>query len=706
MTVNLSPLGGAGAQFFDNNGVILSGGKIYTYAAGTVTPQAVYTSVNGVTPHANPIILDSAGRVPGGEIWLTDGVSYKFVIETSASILLGTYDNLAGINVTQTAAEVSLTPSGYTTATNVQTAFNDLGSSAGSSKVGFIAAGAGAVSLSAQTKMRQFVTPQDFGAVANGVTNDAAAFVAADAVGGTLRVPAGNYAINSSVTFASAVSFDFGAILILGTGVVIAFNNQMIAGPQQVFQIGAGASVTFNWNKTSEGFSEWWGAIPNSPGAAAGNVTAINAALIALRKVQLVAGDYWINSRIYMGLPWRELSGVAERFDGAVSNFVTRILQTSASADVIQVGPDTFPGSINALFQGNKVNNVYVGRTVAPDIAAAVSGIKNQYTLYALFENVMCAESIFGFQFFGTVQTQAYRCWAFRTVAGSGAGPDRFYGFYVNGSATIPGLNSGNASLYLNYCNGTVGGSPPADSVGFYLDDGFTDAFLESPEATSCRIGIQIVGDGLTGPFAFTNGDLQIKNPVMDAFSYAGIFLQNCNKFGSVEIIGGYHGAAAGARAAIAVDNCKGQIRVNGGQAIMVAATGSSGISIDASNGVTIDGTIIMEALISGVDATNANNCVFKPIVKNYNTTMTGAIVRMFSTCSRNIIAPVGYGSAGVYPIGVQLVSTGNSFTEINCSGMDPAAITGGSANKLTINGVQITATGLSGNNLVSGVMA
>jgi len=86
MAVSLSPLGGAATQFFDNNGVILSGGKIYTYAAGTTTP------------HANPIILDSAGRVPGGEIWLTNGSKYKFTIETSTAILLGTYDNLAGIN--------------------------------------------------------------------------------------------------------------------------------------------------------------------------------------------------------------------------------------------------------------------------------------------------------------------------------------------------------------------------------------------------------------------------------------------------------------------------------------------------------------------------------------------------------------------------------------------------------------------------------
>ena len=98
MAVSLSPLGGAATQFFDNNGVILSGGKIYTYAAGTTTPQATYTSASGATPHANPIVLDSAGRVPGGEIWLTDGLVYKFVVETAAAILLGTYDNIRGIN--------------------------------------------------------------------------------------------------------------------------------------------------------------------------------------------------------------------------------------------------------------------------------------------------------------------------------------------------------------------------------------------------------------------------------------------------------------------------------------------------------------------------------------------------------------------------------------------------------------------------------
>jgi hypothetical protein len=97
MAVNLSPLAGAGWQFFDNNGVILSGGLLYTYAAGTTTPQATYTSSTGVTANANPIVLDSAGRTTN-EVWLTSGVVYKFTLKTSTGTTLWTYDNVSGVN--------------------------------------------------------------------------------------------------------------------------------------------------------------------------------------------------------------------------------------------------------------------------------------------------------------------------------------------------------------------------------------------------------------------------------------------------------------------------------------------------------------------------------------------------------------------------------------------------------------------------------
>ena len=99
MAVNLSPYGGVGAQFLDNSGNVLTGGKIYTYSAGTTTPQPTYTTNAGNIPHPNPIILDAAGRVPsGGEIWLTDGLTYKFILRDANDVLIATYDNVIGIN--------------------------------------------------------------------------------------------------------------------------------------------------------------------------------------------------------------------------------------------------------------------------------------------------------------------------------------------------------------------------------------------------------------------------------------------------------------------------------------------------------------------------------------------------------------------------------------------------------------------------------
>jgi len=95
MAVNLSPIGN-GQQFFDNNGQPLNGGLIYTYQAGSTTPLASYTTINGNIANTNPIVLDSSGRPPT-DVWLTYGVFYKFVVKTSAAVTIGTYDNIYGI---------------------------------------------------------------------------------------------------------------------------------------------------------------------------------------------------------------------------------------------------------------------------------------------------------------------------------------------------------------------------------------------------------------------------------------------------------------------------------------------------------------------------------------------------------------------------------------------------------------------------------
>jgi hypothetical protein len=99
MAVTLSQLGGAAAQFFDDSGVPLAGGKLYTYYAGTTAPATTYQSAAGTTEHPNPILFNAAGRVDSGEIWLTSG-TYKFILATSTNVTIATYDNVFAVGNT------------------------------------------------------------------------------------------------------------------------------------------------------------------------------------------------------------------------------------------------------------------------------------------------------------------------------------------------------------------------------------------------------------------------------------------------------------------------------------------------------------------------------------------------------------------------------------------------------------------------------
>ena len=157
MSVNLSLFAGVGGQLFDNNGIPLAGGLIYTYAAGTTTPQATYTTSTGNIAHSNPIVLDSAGRVPGGEMWLTDGLSYKFSVFTSTSVLIGTYDNVNATFVAQDLANTS-------------------NPALGDALVGFRQSNAagnftGSVGKTVHQKFQEFISTADFGIPGN-LTDD------------------------------------------------------------------------------------------------------------------------------------------------------------------------------------------------------------------------------------------------------------------------------------------------------------------------------------------------------------------------------------------------------------------------------------------------------------------------------------------------------------------------------------------------------
>lgn len=223
MTVYLSLLAGAGAQFFTDSGVPLSGGKIYTYAAGTTTPAATYTSASGVTPNANPIILDSAGRPPA-EIWLTAGSTYKFVIKTSEDVEVRTYDNISG------GSDNSVILADLANTSDIAKGDALVGFKQSNSS-GFLG---GAVGKTVHQKLQDIVSAKDFGATGDGTTNDGPALLTAAAAGGFL-LPPGTYRIRTNTALTSPVSFAPGAKIVVDPGVSFTFVGTQTAVPVQAF---------------------------------------------------------------------------------------------------------------------------------------------------------------------------------------------------------------------------------------------------------------------------------------------------------------------------------------------------------------------------------------------------------------------------------------------------------------------------------------
>lgn len=225
MAVNLSPVGGVAAQFFDNSGNVLTGGRLYTYAAGTTTPAVTYTTSAGVTQNSNPIVLDAAGRVSNsGEIWLADGISYKFVLQDQFAVQIATWDNITGINsnfinyslqtdvqiatqgqtifnlvgivyqpvtnslsifvngsrqiITDNYIETNSTTVTFVDGLNVGdvvefiTATSATGNATTAQNVSYNEGQPGAVDRTVAGKLQESVSLADFGAVGNGITND------------------------------------------------------------------------------------------------------------------------------------------------------------------------------------------------------------------------------------------------------------------------------------------------------------------------------------------------------------------------------------------------------------------------------------------------------------------------------------------------------------------------------------------------------
>lgn len=62
---------------FNQDGIPLVGGKLFTYINNTTTKQATYTDYTGQTTNTNPIVLDDNGQC---SVWLVEGATYTFTL--------------------------------------------------------------------------------------------------------------------------------------------------------------------------------------------------------------------------------------------------------------------------------------------------------------------------------------------------------------------------------------------------------------------------------------------------------------------------------------------------------------------------------------------------------------------------------------------------------------------------------------------------
>ena len=164
----------------DENGQPIAGAKLFSYVAGTSTPQALYADSNLTTPLSNPVVADSGGLFVGLYMLAT---GYKLDLQTSGGVSKWTLDNVSD--------------PGWSFANNFGTAmvtgaFNVSSGYTVTSGVLFVTANGGTVNLPAVTGWTQPITVKNL--------STSATLTAARNGSDTIDGVAANYVIAASVS--------------------------------------------------------------------------------------------------------------------------------------------------------------------------------------------------------------------------------------------------------------------------------------------------------------------------------------------------------------------------------------------------------------------------------------------------------------------------------------------------------------------------
>lgn len=283
-------------SYEDSNGKPLNGGKLYTYAAGTLTAKATYQDSAGAIPNSNPIILSERG-----EATVYGTGNYRMILQNSLGAVIFDRDNVtAPTPSTSLAGPDGASQVGYDDTTldvqikdRLNRVVNSIAALRGLNKTlytrawvtGYYAAGDGGGGAyyydSADTstadnggtvivatdggrwKLEYYgvLSVRQFGAKGDGTTDDTAAIQATVNAftfrGGKIFVPPGEYGISGSgVTLPETIpTTDFNGMVFEGAGHGVVLKK--LSGAGSILNILAARctvrSITFNANSVADG---------------------------------------------------------------------------------------------------------------------------------------------------------------------------------------------------------------------------------------------------------------------------------------------------------------------------------------------------------------------------------------------------------------------------------------------------------------------
>lgn len=407
-------------------------------------------------------------------------------------------------------------------------------------------------------------------------------------------LPAGLHKVPTNLTIKGDLVLSPGARIEIARGATLTVLGQFAAPVGPVFS-GEGRA-DLNRSRTPHAHPEWFGA--EADNGAADCLPGLRACLAAHPVMILRAADYWLSDTFVVERPFTRIWGAGYR--GADRGQGTRLLVRSGSADVLRVGPDRAPGSVNDFLQGVDIRWLELGRTmpVEPGPRGEPAGLRLQYVLVCQFEGLSSRESGIGFAAVGAVRTYLRDCIAFRSLPGKVRGTWR--GFQLGGYESV-GLAGTNGSLFVTDCNVSIGGSPGVeDAVGMLLEGGFADTFVINLEVTSLTTGIRIDGAAqrIGGMASVGHANLHLRMPIIDQCGSVGIDIRATSEHALIEISDPYIAISPRGAAAIRATGARGATTIVGGQLIGRSArnsTSAAGLALRGSSGIDVTGLKIAD---------------------------------------------------------------------------------------------------------------